>query len=100
MSKEQIIDAYKSNLMALKVIEKQLEQLEEIKKNIGMIRKNLEQVTIIIENYWGIKMYYKCECGCAEFNIILRDSYLISKCTNKSCGIEKTWNWPCLFHGK
>lgn len=51
MSKEQIIDAYKSNLMALKVIEKQLEQLEEIKKNIGMIRKNLEQVTIIIENY-------------------------------------------------
>jgi len=51
MSKEQILDAYKSNLMALKVIEKQLEQLEEIKNNISKIRKNLEQVTIIIENY-------------------------------------------------
>jgi len=51
MSKEEILEAYKSNLMALKVIEKQLEQLAEVKNNISKIRKNLEQVTIIIENY-------------------------------------------------
>ena len=51
MSKEEILEAYKSNLMALKVIEKQLEQLAEVKNNIAKIRKNLEQVTIIIENY-------------------------------------------------
>jgi len=51
MCKSQIVEAYKSNLMALKVIEKQLEQLEEVKKNVGKIRRNLEQVTPIIEHY-------------------------------------------------